>query len=408
MRRLALAIALLIPCVASAQNPVFQSLTTSGPATVGGTLGVTGLATLGGGLTIENGQPLGSPNAYAMTSSGILFVPPVTINNSATINSWVLVTTNSSYSGSIPNPTIWSQTSASGTVVGGLNSINLITSPVDTVTAAGATAGVLNLFSVLENSGGAAMTGSRTTINGLFNLIATSGNTTGVGGSYSASQFTAQTAVNDNGTATTQAGARGILYGTNSVVGLSTGATFWAGAVGNETDIYVKTGASVLDKIGFQVVQVTGDAVAGTRDDVGFSINNQGSTPGWQYGLEFGRAGGEFPLSSTGTMIYAQGNLGAAFTIGNGIDWHLGIFSGNSWNDGHIQMTGAGDLLANSATVLPTSATAGFIHLPHTAAAPTGTPTNTTPGCEWNTATHTLNCYDGASWYHFTGTLGSS
>jgi hypothetical protein len=66
-----------------------------------------------------------------------------------------------------------------------------------------------------------------------------------------------------------------------------------------------------------------------------------------------------------------------------------------------------GDFLANSASALATGATQGFLHLPHTTGAPTGTPANTTPGCEWNTSSHTLNCYDGSAWYHFTGTSGA-
>jgi hypothetical protein len=184
-----------------------------------------------------------------------------------------------------------------------------------------------------------------------------------------------------------------------------------AGIVGLEVDTGENAGAVVTDRVGLQVVDTnTGGSPQASRDDVALTLNNQygpSATLGFMVGLEFGRSGGNFPVYTGGTLIYGQAASGGTWTVANGIDWHLGTFTGNSWNDGHIQMIGSGDLLANSATALATSATAGFLHLPHTTAAPTGTPTNTTPGCEWNTGTHTLNCYDGSSWYHFTGTAGA-
>ena len=63
------------------------------------------------------------------------------------------------------------------------------------------------------------------------------------------------------------------------------------------------------------------------------SLNNQyapSSSLGWTVGIGFGRFGGFFPISATGTMIGGEGNNGVNFNVANGIDWHLGNAS-NKW-----------------------------------------------------------------------------
>ena len=188
---------------------------------------------------------------------------------------------------------------------------------------------------------------------------------------------------------------------------------YYAGVAGEEID--VAAAAIPGGKAGLAIVLLNTDTMQSPggpsgNDDIALTINNQypqtTSGRGWKTGIDFGSQGGGFPMDTLGTLIKAATASGTML-VANGINWSGVTFSGNSWNDGHVSFSGAGDVLLNSASVLSTNATAGFVHLPHTSAAPTGTPSNTTPGCEWNTTTHVLNCYDGSAWYHFTGTSGA-
>lgn len=66
------------------------------------------------------------------------------------------------------------------------------------------------------------------------------------------------------------------------------------------------------------------------------------------------------------------------------------------------------ETVIGSGSAITTGATGGFFHLPFTTAAPTGTPAGIYGNaCEINTATETLNCYIGSSWYHVTLTAGA-
>jgi len=68
-----------------------------------------------------------------------------------------------------------------------------------------------------------------------------------------------------------------------------------------------------------------------------------------------------------------------------------------------------GDVLVGAGTTLTTATVVGFVHLPFTTSAPTGTPTNVLgDACEINTATQSLNCYIGSSWYHVAMTSGAN
>ena len=231
------------------------------------------------------------------------------------------------------------------------------------------------------------------------------------GEAYVAAQFTVNATANANGTS---GNLLGNIVAINPVAFISSAAaTYYAGVAGEEID--VAAAATPGGKAGLAIVLTANDTMqspggAGGNDDIALTINNQypqtAAGRGWKTGIDFGSKGGGFPMDTLGTLINAATASGTML-VANGINWSGVTFSGNSWNDGHVSFSGAGDVLLNSASALATNATAGFVHLPHTTAAPTGTPANTTPGCEWNTATHVLNCYDGSAWYHFTGVAGA-
>lgn len=69
----------------------------------------------------------------------------------------------------------------------------------------------------------------------------------------------------------------------------------------------------------------------------------------------------------------------------------------------------AGELVSGGGTVQATATTTGFFHLPFVAAAPTGTPAVIDGNaCIINTASESLNCYIGSSWYHLAMTSGAN
>ena len=138
-------------------------------------------------------------------------------------------------------------------------------------------------------------------------------------------------------------------FGANFVSTIASGVTA-AGNVGVEVDTWEQSGAVITDRIGQQIVDVQGPTFGtqAIRDDVGLSLNNQyapSSTLGFKVGFEFGRTGGNFPVSTNGTLFAAQGSSGSRFTVLNGIDWHLGNFTGNTWNNGHTILTGGGEII---------------------------------------------------------------
>jgi len=156
-------------------------------------------------------------------------------------------------------------------------------------------------------------------------------------------------------------------FGSNPVS--SVGANVTAGQnVGEEVDTWEQSGAVIVDRIGEQIVDVMGSTYGtqASRDDMALSFNNQyppSPTMGFKVGLSIGRAGGQFPVSTVGTLINAQGNLGSAFTVAKGIDWHLGIFTGNSWNDGHTILTGGGEVIVSKIVDPGTAPGAGAVKL---------------------------------------------
>lgn len=153
---------------------------------------------------------------------------------------------------------------------------------------------------------------------------------------------------NDAPNAPTAPGA--ICFGINAVADCGSGFTCDA-IVGGESNTWSENSSTTYDKIGWQIVDIYSGGsglVQGSHDDVAFSINNQAeptSTLGWTYGIEFGRKGGDFPISTGGTLIYGQDFNGGTWTVANGVDWHLGTATSYWQQWGSVaSLTGAGVL----------------------------------------------------------------
>lgn len=191
---------------------------------------------------------------------------------------------------------------------------------------------MISALNIRHLFGGAAGKGSYTGLAVTINNVATTGNAVDQG-YYVAGQFTAQGSVNDNGILGTPSGH---LYGTSANVRLTSGATFWDQIVGCELDVAAYAGSSVADIIGMQIVQ-PGSVVSGSRSNLGFSLNNDNISNGWDIGLCFGAYAGYWPMAAGGTLIgtYAHAGSGSAGTVANGIDFTNVTFTGNA-----IQTTG--------------------------------------------------------------------
>jgi hypothetical protein len=137
-------------------------------------------------------------------------------------------------------------------------------------------------------------------------------------------------------------------FGMNPVVKITSGVTGQQ-LIGIEVDNLVATTATLMDRIGIQVSSSLNSGYQGvpTRDDIAYVVGSPvvaSSTYGFKTGLSFGAQGGNFGIRTTGTLIGGTGLAGAGFSVANGIDWHLGTFTGNAYNDGHFVLTGAGEM----------------------------------------------------------------
>lgn len=213
--------------------------------------------------------------------------------------------------------------------------------------------------------------------------------------------------------ATFAAGAPALILGDNSLLQLSTANTGFALAASTATNSVNLTynGATQFSVDNSGNVTINGHLNQSTAFQ-GLQTFTAGLT------VSGGTATFAGPVIGNGTNTFASiavgdGGSGEAdiSVAGTGnLFMKMGataLFRVAANNVSVIDALGNGDILLNSASTLATNATAGFLHIPSTTAAPTGTPANTTPGCEWNKGTHTMNCYDGAAWYHATWVSGA-
>ncbi|MDR3571053.1 MAG: tail fiber domain-containing protein [Candidatus Pacebacteria bacterium] len=175
--------------------------------------------------------------------------------------------------------------------------------------------------------------------------------------------FFGQASYPDGGTGTTPGTAAGDLFGINPKVDLLSGATNFGQIVGEEIDIAAHASSSVMDVIGQQIVEDTGGVVHGARDDVGLSFNNASGVVGWNVGIGFGRAGGEWPIATSGTMIEAVPTNSAPVTVPgylaqNGVDFRevdFGNGTGLAFASPGFQVNGTGATTIGTDMLSPTS-----------------------------------------------------
>jgi hypothetical protein len=194
---------------------------------------------------------------------------------------------------------------------------------------------------------GSGAVGARTAGAFSVKVLAVTGNTAG-GVGFVGEAGLCELAVTDGGGGNT-------CFGSNPQAVLDAGVT---GSINGMTvNLAEGVGSTPLARIGIIFGDTVANGAVGVQatgpDDIIFAMNTQyvpSSTEGFRVGIGFGLYSGFFPVATTGTLINGEGVHGSGFTVANGIDWHLGAFTGNSWNDGHTILTGAGEIIAAKIT----------------------------------------------------------
>jgi hypothetical protein len=215
------------------------------------------------------------------------------------------------------------------------------------------------VFSVnmIMDAGSTASTGVRNTMKTSFTMNAPTGNVGVSGEQYTSFQSNVFVDSNDNGT---PGNYKGSVFSGNFVTRCTGNATWFHQMTGPEIDICVQAGASVRHRLGLSIIRTDGDEVQGSSSDNAFVIGAsepQGSGKGWLCGISFGNAQGLFPMDpDNGTLLGAAVSSGTLLTK-HGIDWSAITFSGNTWNDGKVKITAAGELITPLKTPASAAAT---------------------------------------------------
>lgn len=331
-----------------------------GSLTIGGGAGV-GAAGHGGSLTLQSGITAANSRA-----ASIVLSPPGygSNTNGASISLTAGSPTGSGSVGTVSffSPLFatssigfnYSQTSATASTLGWL-----IGSQTFAGTVASTTFAPMNLIQIYDdlavtqsgatgeglyvqlNTGGAAVTGARNSVQADMAITAATGNTSG---QYSAVQGNAflASSVTDTGS---------IVYGANFTSQLFPSASVGSGGqvVGQENDVGVQTGATAPSIVtGMQVVPFGNWAVAGASGrDAAYMVGMQNGTVGFDIGYGIaGTGSSNFPIKSTGTLFKTIQNG----TVGSGVDISSLTISNYAFKSTGFSVDGSGNVSAEGVT----------------------------------------------------------
>ena len=203
--------------------------------------------------------------------------------------------------------------------------------------------------------GGAGQVGGMILGNFYLQQTAATGNLT-VGTDYQAFNVLAEADANDNGNSGAYSGD---MYGGAMGVTLTSGATFWNGARPLEIGISVQTGASVHYVDGLNIVLRPNNAVAGDRQNSGFSVGaGSGATATMTVAYGIGAWDGFNPLAASASIMTFIQHAGSSSgpTITNGIDLANFTFTGNAFDSPGFAIDGNGNGIFSSTTAPTMSA----------------------------------------------------
>ncbi len=208
----------------------------------------------------------------------------------------------------------------------------------------------------VEHAVSANHSGGREAIQGYTAIVGTPSVAPGSAG-YVGVQGQCRCSANLTGTAGVYTNYKGTVFGGNSNVFTSAGATFLTLINGHEFDVTLSTGASAADKFGISVVQGNNDATRGTYDDAAISIQNQsGAGTTWTRGLSFGGYAHLWPFATDSILIGAQvrqvPSVGTAPAL-NGIDFSSVTFSSHAIKTPGFTVTSSGPVICTLTTTDP-------------------------------------------------------
>ena len=317
--------------------------TLSGNLTVGGTLGVTGATTLTGaasapgGLSVVSGTAAPSGGFTANTITASSSSNTFTLKNAP--SGTVLLTAGGSNGDIEPKVTVklpllsWTgsgdtapllqntaTTGFTGTTTSSTAGFGLWLQQYDNSScqASGAGGACYGIFEHLVLNG-SSVVGNRSAGQAVLDVSAITGN--GTGKQYGGWNSKCNLFVSD-------ASGGSSCFGANQVAHIGPGVTASQG-VGNESDTWISAGASVIDRIVHQAVDTIGTAAdptygqPGTRDDLGYSPNNQYSPCYFS-----GATGSISGTTLTITVAPSVGSIGAACVLsGSGVATPTNIVS---------------------------------------------------------------------------------
>ncbi len=151
-------------------------------------------------------------------------------------------------------------------------------------------------------------------------------------------------------------GFAGNLFGGNDHPRLASGATNWRYVIGREINVEIESGASASGKLGLLIARGSNDSQQGSLDDAAIAITNKADAANvyWKKGLSFGLTSGEWPFTTTSTLIGSQRVLYTADagrpTANYGIDFSDITFSTSAFASVGFSVDPDGDLVAKTVT----------------------------------------------------------
>lgn len=157
------------------------------------------------------------------------------------------------------------------------------------------------------------------------------------------------------------ANAAGAVWGVSTIANLYNGATGFVSLQGNETDVFVESGANVNNRFGYNAVDYgsgtsgcTGPAnvCQGSNEDSAYSVNALTGSAGWRVAYGISKYGGPTPMSSNGTLM--KNTSAGTIAIADGIDLRGFTFSDYAFAgpSGGFLVDGPGNTTVNTLLLL--------------------------------------------------------
>lgn len=340
--------------------PPFQATTRLSAAALNAALAAPTI--LGGSI---NGVPIGAGTAHTGRFTNLTVMGELATTTS---NAWAVGDgtvrkpfTHTSYlspDSGVMRPLFLVQGNAFGTITSNATTSNLRAFNVnaDTANANAAQGGGLNA-NYFGHTVSPGSVGGRTTLNVFLNHA---GSTQGTGNRFHVAMAGFAHASGTAGGTAGNGNAKGHLFGANFSSLLATSAgQYWEQAVSAEFNVGARTGTSVNEKIGIQVVQWATDAVAASRTESGLLFVSQPSitVPGWSKMVQAGAFHGVWPVRPTGSL-FALDEANPEFVqvpmvAANGIDFATvpAKFTAAAFASPGFRVDGAGQMVLGSNTI---------------------------------------------------------